>query len=42
MTTKGEAGKRQVENTRIGLAHVAGGGREGDVGAGTVHVLARD
>lgn len=39
---RGEAGERQVENARVGLAHVLGGGREGDVGAGTVHILARD
>jgi len=39
---RGETGKRQVENARIGLAHVVGGGREGDVGAGTIHILARD
>jgi acetyl-CoA acetyltransferase len=39
---RGEAGKRQVENARVGMAHVLGGGREGDVGAGTIHILARD
>ena len=39
---RGEADKRQVKSARVGLAHVAGGGREGDIGATTVHILARD
>jgi acetyl-CoA acetyltransferase len=36
-----EAAQRQVANARIGLAHIMGGGKEGDVGACTVHILER-
>jgi len=36
---RGEAGLRQVANARIGLAHIMGGGKEGDVGACTIHIL---
>jgi acetyl-CoA acetyltransferase len=36
---RGEAGLRQVSNARIGLAHIMGGGKEGDVGACTIHIL---
>ncbi|MEW6377728.1 MAG: thiolase family protein [Thermodesulfobacteriota bacterium] len=38
---RGEAGARQVANARIGLSHMMGGGKEGDVGACTVHILER-
>ena len=38
---RGEAGLRQVANARIGLAHIMGGGTEGDVGACTIHILER-
>ncbi|MEU6537154.1 thiolase family protein [Streptomyces sp. NPDC047000] len=38
----GQAGDRQVEDARVGLAHVTGGGISGlDHGACTVHVLER-
>ena len=36
---RGEAGLRQVSNARIGLAHIMGGGKEGDIGACTIHIL---
>jgi acetyl-CoA acyltransferase len=36
---RGQAGKRQVENARIGLAQIMGGGKEGDTRACTVHIL---
>ena len=39
---RGEAGKRQVENARIGLAQIMGGGKEGDAKACTVHILTAD
>lgn len=38
---RGQAGSRQVPHARIGLAHIMGGGREGDVGACTIHILER-
>ncbi len=38
---RGEAGLRQVANARIGLAHIMGGGTEGDIGACTIHILER-
>jgi acetyl-CoA acetyltransferase len=39
---RGEAGRRQVENPRIGLAQIMGGGIEMDVAAEAIHILARD
>lgn len=39
---KGEAGKRQVKNARVGLAQIMGGNKEGDARACTVHILVRD
>lgn len=38
---RGEAGARQVANARIGLAHIMGGGKEGDIGACSIHILER-
>jgi acetyl-CoA acetyltransferase len=39
---RGEAGKRQVSNARIGLAHCVGGVVDGlDLGACTIHILKR-
>jgi benzoylsuccinyl-CoA thiolase BbsB subunit len=37
-----EAGRRQIENARVGLAQIMGGGVEMDVAAETIHILARD
>jgi len=34
---RGEAGKRQVENARVGLCHMMGGGS-----VCVIHILARD
>ena len=39
---RGEAGKRQVKNPRVGLAQIMGGYKEGDTRACTVHILTRD
>lgn len=39
---RGEVGKRQVRDARIGLAHIAGGGIEMEIAATAVHILARD
>lgn len=39
---RGEAGKRQVKNPRVGLAQIMGGYKEGDTRACTVHILIRD
>jgi acetyl-CoA acyltransferase len=39
---RGEAGKRQVKNARIGLAQIMGGNKEGDARACTVHILVKD
>ena len=39
---RGEAGKRQVENARIGLAQIMGGNKEGDTRACTVHIFVND
>lgn len=39
---RGEAGKRQVENARIGLAHILGLGVEMEVVAATIHILAKE
>ena len=38
---RGEAGKRQVKNARVGLAQIMGGNKEGDTRACTVHILVR-
>ncbi len=38
---RGEAGKRQVENARVGLAAIMGGSKEADTRACTVHILTR-
>ena len=38
---RGEAGKRQVKNPRVGLAQIMGGNKEGDTRACTVHILIR-
>jgi acetyl-CoA acetyltransferase len=39
---RAEAGKRQVENARIGLAQIMGGYKEWDTRACTVHILVKD
>ncbi|MFH0729501.1 MAG: thiolase family protein [Pseudomonadota bacterium] len=39
---RGEAGKRQVTDARVGLAQIMGGSKEGDTRACTVHILIRD
>jgi benzoylsuccinyl-CoA thiolase BbsB subunit len=40
---RGEAGKRQVKNARIGLTHCLGGVIDGlDLGACTIHILKRE
>jgi acetyl-CoA acetyltransferase len=39
---RGEAGKRQVKNPRVGLAQIMGGYKEGDTRACTVHILMKD
>jgi acetyl-CoA acetyltransferase len=39
---RGEAGKRQVENARVGLAQIMGGSKEGDTRACTVNILVKD
>lgn len=39
---RGEAGKRQVENARIGLAQIMGGNKEGDTRACTAHIFIND
>lgn len=39
---RGEAGKRQVKNPRVGLAQIMGGYKEGDTRACTVHILIKD
>jgi acetyl-CoA acetyltransferase len=39
---RGEAGKRQVKNARVGLAQIMGGYKEGDTRACTVHILVKD
>lgn len=38
---RGEAGLRQVADVKMGLAHIMGGGKEGDIGACTIHILER-
>lgn len=39
---RGMAGKRQVENPRVGLAQIMGGSKEGDTRACTIHILIKD
>jgi acetyl-CoA acetyltransferase len=39
---RGDAGKRQVKDARVGLAQIMGGNKEGDTRACTVHILIRD
>jgi len=39
---RGQAGKRQVKNPRVGLAQIMGGYKEGDTRACTVHILVKD
>jgi acetyl-CoA acetyltransferase len=39
---RGEAGERQVENARIGLAQIMGGNKEGDTRACTIHILTKE
>jgi len=39
---RGEAGKRQVKNPRVGLAQIMGGNKEGDTRVCTVHILIKD
>jgi acetyl-CoA acetyltransferase len=39
---RGEAGKRQVGNARVGLAQIMGGSKEGDTRACTVHILVKE
>jgi acetyl-CoA acyltransferase len=36
---RGEAGKRQVNNPRVGLAQIMGGSKEADTKACTIHIL---
>ena len=36
---RGQAGKRQIEGAKVGLAQMMGGGKEGDVRACNVHIL---
>ncbi len=39
---RSEAGKRQVENARVGMAGIMGGNKEGDTRACTVHILVKE
>jgi len=39
---RGQAGERQVEGARVGLADMMGGNKEGDTRACTVHILVKD
>jgi acetyl-CoA acetyltransferase len=39
---RGQAGERQVQGARIGLADMMGGNKEGDTRACTVHILVKD
>lgn len=39
---RGQAGKSQVENARVGLAQIMGGSKEADTRACTVHILTRE
>lgn len=38
---RGQAGERQVENAKVGLAQIMGGSKEADTRACTVHILVR-
>lgn len=39
---RGQAGERQVEGARVGLADMMGGNKEGDTRACTVHILVKE
>lgn len=39
---RGDTGKRQVKDARVGLAQIMGGNKEGDARACTVHILTRE
>ena len=39
---RGQAGERQVEGARVGLADMMGGNKEGDTRACTMHILVRE
>lgn len=39
---RGQAGERQVEGARVGLAQIMGGSKDGDARACTVHILVAD
>jgi acetyl-CoA acetyltransferase len=39
---KGEAGQRQVQKARVGLAHCSGGGIAGDGAVSVVSILQKD
>jgi len=39
---RGQAGDRQVQGARVGLAQIMGGSQQGDARACTVHILVRD
>jgi acetyl-CoA acetyltransferase len=39
---RGQAGERQVQGARVGLADMMGGNKEGDTRACTVHILVKD
>jgi acetyl-CoA acetyltransferase len=39
---RGEAGERQVQGARVGLADMMGGNKEGDTRACTVHILVKE
>jgi acetyl-CoA acetyltransferase len=39
---RGEAGKRQVKNARVGLAQIMGGYKEWDTRACTIHIIVKD
>lgn len=39
---RGEAGKRQVQNARVGLAQIMGGSKEGDTRACTIHIMIKE
>jgi acetyl-CoA acyltransferase len=38
---RGEAGKRQIKDVRVGLAQIMGGNKEGDTRACTINILSR-
>lgn len=39
---RGAAGKRQVQNARVGLAQIMGGSKESDTRACTIHIMIRE